>query len=140
MTSPNSPPTCNVSGIITYAAGVASGSGTATVATTAASSAKLARPKLGNHWLGGGGAVLAFLVFLGIPARRKSWRAMLGIVVVTFAVGFLSSCGGGNASSGGSGGTSVSATSAGTYTFTVSGTGDDPAKTAESTTFQVTVN
>lgn len=140
VTSPNSPPTCSVSGTITYAAGAASGSGTALVSTTAASAA-LVYPTLGNGkgWLGGGGAVLAFLVFLGIPARRKSWRAMLGTVVLLVALGSLVACGGGSTNSG-SGGTSISATSAGTYTFTVSGTASPSVGTAPTTTFTVTVN
>jgi len=85
----------------------------------------------------GGGAALAFLVFLGVPARRRSWRALLGILVILVAVGSLSACGGGSINSGGSGST---ATTAGTYTFTVTGTGNDPANTAESVTFSVTVN
>ena len=134
-------PTCGVSGTITYASGVATGSGTATVSTTAASSAELARPKVGNGrgWLGGG-AVLAFLVFLGVPARRKSWRAMLGMVVLLVTLGSLAACGGGGSSGGGGGGTGVPATAAGAYTFTVSGTGNDAASTTASTTFTVTVN
>lgn len=139
VSSPNSPPSCAVSGTITYASGTASGTGTATVSTTAAS-AELVRPRMGNGWLGAGsGAVLAVLVFFGIPARRRSWRAMLGMFVLLVALGSLAACGG-SVSSGGSGTTSTPSTSAGTYTFTVTGVGNDPAKTTESTTFTVTVN
>ncbi len=131
-------PTCSVTGTITYTSGTPNNTpgGTATVDTTAAS-AELVRPR--NGWLGaGGGAVLAFLVFLGIPARRRSWRALLGIVLLFAAMGSLSACGGGSVSSSGGGGTS--ATTAGTYTFTVTGQGNDPASTSESTTFNLTVN
>jgi len=90
---------------------------TLTIGTTA-STADLVYPKLGNRkgWLGAGsGAVLALLVFFGIPARRRSWRAMLSILVAMIALGALASCGGGG--SGGNAGTT-----AGTYTVTVTGT------------------
>jgi hypothetical protein len=98
----------------------------------------LVRPEpAGKGWLGAGsGAVLAFLVFLGIPARRRSWRATLGMVVLLAVLGSLSACGG----SSGTTTTTTPGTSAGTYTFTVSGTGNDPASTVESTTFVLTVN
>ncbi len=137
-------PSCSVSGSITYTDGTPSGSGTATVTTTAASVAGLARPKLpgGKGWLGAGsGAILALLVFFGIPARRRSWRNMLIVLVALATLGALTSCGiGGNTLNNGGGGTSTPATTAGTYTFTVQGTGNDPANTQETTTFTVTVN
>ncbi|MGA3334419.1 MAG: protease pro-enzyme activation domain-containing protein [Terracidiphilus sp.] len=140
VTNPNAPPACSVTGEITYASGTPTGSGTATVFTTAASTSGLVRPEpagKGRGWLGAGsGAVLALLIFFGIPARRRSWRSMLGILVAMVALGALSSCGGG----GGGGTTTIPGTSAGTYTFTVSGTGNDPASTVESTTFTLTVN
>ncbi|MGA2753506.1 MAG: protease pro-enzyme activation domain-containing protein [Terracidiphilus sp.] len=138
VTNPNSPPTCSVTGTITYVSGTATGSGTATIFTTAASTSGLVRPEpAGKGWLGAGsGAVLAFLVFLGIPARRRSWRATLGMVVLLAVLGSLSACGG----SSGTTTTTTPGTSAGTYTFTVSGTGNDPASTVESTTFVLTVN
>jgi hypothetical protein len=118
--------------------GSASGTAIATVYTTAASAA-LAYPNLpgkGSGWAGaGGGAVLAFLIFLGIPARRRSWRSMLGILIVMVALGSLSACGGGTPSQSGNPGTT-----AGQYTFTVTGTGSDANKTTETTTFTVTVS
>jgi hypothetical protein len=106
---------------------------TFTVYTTAASS-ELVWPKLGNGkgWAGaGGGAVLAFLVFLGIPARRRSWRSMLGVLVVMAALGSLAGCGGGGGNSG---------TTAGSYIFTVTGSGIPSVTPAPTTTFTVTVN
>jgi hypothetical protein len=133
-------PSCSVSGAITYASGAATGSGTATVSTTS-NTAMLQTEPGGKGWLGaGGGAVLAFLVFLGVPARRRSWRAMLGILVLLTALGSLTACGGGSTNSGGTGGSGSTATSPGAYTFTVTGTGNDPAKTAEIVTFTLTVN
>ncbi len=137
VTSPNDPPTCTVSGTITYAAGTATGSGTASIQTTAAS-AELIRP--GKNWLGaGGGMVLALLVFFGIPARRRSWLAMLGIMAVFAVVGSLSACGGGGGGGGG-GGTSNPGTTSGSYTFTVSGTSNPSVSPAPTVTFTVTVN
>jgi subtilase family serine protease len=95
----------------------------------------------GRGWMGaGGGAVLALLVFLGIPARRRSWRQMLGMVVLMAALGSLSACGGGSSGGGGGGGQSDPGTTAGTYTFLVQGTGNPSVTPAVSTTFTVTVN
>jgi hypothetical protein len=89
----------------------------------------------GKGWLGaGGGAVLAFLVFLGVPARRRSWRALLGMVMLLASLGSLAACGGGGVT------TISTQTSAGTYTFTVTGVGNDSASTQGSGTFTVTVN
>ena len=86
----------------------------------------------------GGGAIVAFLVFLGIPVRRRSWRQMLGLLILIAALGGLSSCGSGGTSGGG--GTSDPGTTAGTYTFTVSATGTPTVTPAVSTTFSVVVN
>jgi hypothetical protein len=136
VTNPVSPPTCTVSGTITYTSGTASGTGTATVSTT--SNLALLEPgPASKGWLGaGGGAVLAFLVFLGIPARRRTWRAMLGLVVLLAALGSLSACGGGSIST-----TQNTATSAGTYNFSVSGTASPTVSPAPAAaTFTVTVN
>ena len=143
VSNPSAPPTCSASGTITFSSGTPSGTGTATVSTYDETSDNLARPKLpggGNKgWLGAGsGAVLALLVFFGIPARRRSWRGMLSILIVMAAIGTLASCGGGSSSGGGGGSSYI--TQAGTYTFTVQGAGNDPASTQETTTFTVTVN
>jgi hypothetical protein len=86
----------------------------------------------------GGGAVLALLCFVGIPARRRSWRQMLGLLVLMAALGGMSACGGG--SSGGGGGQSDPGTTAGTYTFLIQATGNPSVTPSVSTTFTVTVN
>jgi hypothetical protein len=116
------------------------GTAIATVTTTAASAA-LVYPKLPGKGRGlfgaGSGALLAILLFFGVPARRRSWRSMLGILVLMAALGSLAACGGG--SSGGST-TSNPGTTAGTYTFTVTGTGNPTVTPAPTTTFTVTVN
>ncbi|MGO9231783.1 MAG: protease pro-enzyme activation domain-containing protein [Bryobacteraceae bacterium] len=107
---------------------------TFTVYTTAASS-ELVWPKLGNGkgWAGaGGGAVLAFLMFLGIPARRRSWRSMLGMMALVAVLGSMAACGGGGGGNSG--------TTAGSYTFTVTGSGIPPVTPAPTATFTVTVN
>ncbi|MFZ0305398.1 MAG: protease pro-enzyme activation domain-containing protein [Terracidiphilus sp.] len=132
-------PICSASGTITYAGGstdTPTGTGTATVTTyanTAMNNGNPANPFKALY--GAGGTVLAFLVFLGIPARRKNWRALLGAIMLLVGLGTLSACGGG-----GGGTTQSNATTPGSYTFTVTGTGSDQASTQESTTFTLTVN
>jgi subtilase family serine protease len=138
-------PSCSSgSNTVTLSSGTISGTATITVSTTAAT-ASLAYPKLPGRGQGngrglsgaGGGAVLAFLLFLGIPARRRSWRSMLSILIVMAALGSLAACGGGGSTNSGSTGTP--GTSSGTYTFTVTGTGNPTVTPAPTTTFTVTV-
>jgi trimeric autotransporter adhesin len=143
-------PTCAVTGSpVSLSSGTTSGSATATVTTVAASTSDLVVPKFNNGkgWLGAGsGALLALLVFFGIPARRRSWRTMLGILVALVVMGVMSSCGGGSSSSGGGGGgggggSSNPGTAAGTYTFTVTSSGSATSTPAPgSQTFTVSVN
>ena len=127
------------SNTVTLSSTTTSGTATITVSTTAAT-ASLAYPRLPGRGRGlfgaGGGAVLAFLLFLGIPARRRSWRSMLVVLVMMAALGSLAACGGGG-STGGS--TGNPGTSAGTYTFTVTGTGNPTVTPAPTTTFTVAV-
>ena len=123
--------------------GVAVGSSTpVTVQTIAAVSTELTWPHFGGRdrrWAGaGGGAVLALLFFFGIPARRRKWTSMLGMILALTALGSLAACGGG-----GGGGTTTTnpGTAAGTYTFSVTGTGTPaPASAAAAATFTVVVN
>ncbi|MFC5863373.1 choice-of-anchor D domain-containing protein [Acidicapsa dinghuensis] len=118
-------PSCSITtNNFTIAAGASSGSGgVVTVSTTAATTqAKTGGPVAANglkKWAGAGGAVLAFIVLLGIPARRRNWRSMLGLILLAGALATLSACGGGGGSGGGGGGNP--GTTAGNYTFTVSG-------------------
>jgi hypothetical protein len=116
------------------------GSGTATVTTSAATTGALQKPHIGGWAEAGSGAILAVLVFFGIPARRRGWRAMLGMFVILFALSGLVACGGGGGSSSGGGGTSDPGTASGTYTFTLTGVGNDAAHTTATTTFSVKVN
>ncbi|HEY0760232.1 MAG TPA: Ig-like domain repeat protein, partial [Acidisarcina sp.] len=55
-------------------------------------------------WSAAAGTALACVMLLGIPARRRGWRAMLGLMVFACLVTLASGCGGGGGSSGGSGG------------------------------------
>ena len=124
-----------------------SGTVTATITTTAATTAQLTTPRrptgrtphgawTGGAWTGGG-AVLALVLFFGIPARRRSWRNLLGALLLIAALGGLSACGdfwqapGGNTANG---------TTTGSYTFTVTGTGSPAVASAVTTTFTLTVN
>jgi hypothetical protein len=144
LTSPTNltdPPTCSGgSSTVTLNSTTTSGTATITVYTTAASSAALVYPKLpgkGHGLFGAGsGALLAILLFFGIPARRRSWRSMLGILMLMAALGTLSACGSGTATTT----QSNPGTSAGTYSFTVTGTGNDTNKTTATVTFQVIVS
>jgi hypothetical protein len=78
-------------------------------------------------WYATGGATLACLLLFGIPARRRTWRTMLGmlLLLVSVACGAVACGGGGDASrggGGGSGGTGHAGTTAGNYTVTVTAT------------------
>ena len=137
--------TCNVSnsGQINLATCGSSCSVTFTIGTTAPMAARMERPvPSGRGWLGAGsGAVLALLVFLGIPARRRSWRAMLSVLVALVALGVMSSCGGGGSSGGGGGGgQNDPGTTAGTYTYTVTASSTPSVTPTVTTTFKVVVN
>ena len=143
-------PTCSVTSgsPVALSAGTTSGQATATVTTTAATSADLIYPKVGKGkgWPGSGlaaasGALLSVLIFFGIPARRRSWRNLLSILVAMVVIGTLSSCGGGSSGGGGGGGGGGNpGTTAGTYTFTVTSAGSPAVTPAPSTTFTVSVN
>jgi hypothetical protein len=119
-------------------AGAAAGTATLTVSTTAPTSASVVYPKRpGVPWYAASGASLACLMLLGIPARRRRWRTMLGLLVLlAFLAGGVLSCGGGGGSGGGGGGGNPG-TTAGAYTVTVTGTSGSLTQT---TTLTVTVN
>jgi hypothetical protein len=96
----------------------------------------------GKGWLGAGsGTVLAVLIFFGIPAWRRGWRNMLGVLVALVVMGALSSCGGGGSGGGGGGGgQNDPGTTAGTYTYSVTATPAPSVSPTVATTFTVTVN
>jgi hypothetical protein len=117
--------------------GVANGTGTLTVTTTAATSGALVRPKsVAAPWYAAGGTAVASLLFFGIPARRRRWRTMVGMfVLLALLTGGLVSCGGGGGGGGGNKGNP--GTTAGSYTITVTGTSGSIMQT---TNVSVTVN
>jgi hypothetical protein len=101
------------------------GTATLTISTTSATSAALISPKHpGVSWYAAGGTALACVLLFGIPARRRSWRTLLGLVVfLVFLTGGVLSCGGGGGVGGGGGsGRGNPGTTAGAYTITVTGT------------------
>ena len=81
-------PACSVvsrSSTVTLTSGATSGTGAVSVTTTEATSGALMWPALhgrGSGWAGAGETLLALLIFLGIPARRRGWRSMLGVPVL----------------------------------------------------------
>lgn len=123
-TAASKPATCSLSPASVAISGAAQTS-TLTVSTTAATtcSSALVHPKLpGESWYAAGGATLACLLLFGIPARRRSWRTMLGMLALLAALsGGVLACGGGGGG-GGNNCTPNSGTTAGTYTITVTGT------------------
>jgi hypothetical protein len=100
---------------------------TLTISTTAATSGALIRPRNpAAPWYLAGGASLACVLLICIPARRHNWQATLGLLVcLAFLTGGMLGCGGGGGgggSGGGGGGGGIAGTTAGTYTITVTGT------------------
>jgi hypothetical protein len=67
-------------------------------------------------WFAAGSAVLACVFLFGIPAGRRRWRSILGMLLFLAALGgSVLSCGGGGGS------TCTPGTTAGNYTITVTG-------------------
>jgi hypothetical protein len=99
-----------------------------TVFTTAATSGAMVPPRRpGAPWYAAGGATLACLLLFGIPARRRSWRTMLGMLALLAALSSgVFACGGGggggSGGGGGGGGGGIAGTTAGSYTIIVTGT------------------
>ena len=111
------------------------------VSTAASTSSELVRPKLskGQGWAGGG-AVLAIFVFLGIPARWRSWQSMLGVLVAVVALGSMAGCVNTLTVRSDKAGSVSSGTTPGSYTFTVTGIGNPSVTPAPTTSFTLIVN
>ena len=127
-------PACSLATASVTISGTTAQTDVLTVGTTAATTA-LNKPAH-SFWPSTGGAVLALVVFFGIPARRRKWLSMLGLLV--FLVSIASTGCGGSGSGGGGGGMQNPGTTVGAYTFTVTGT--PTSGTAETTIVTLTVN
>jgi len=111
-----------------------------TVYTTAASTSAHVRPFRQQLWgIGPEGAVLAVVLFFGLPPRRRRWISMLvlGVIAVSGAIGCVS--GGGSSAAPPSSSPSTPATTVGSYTFTVTGTDTVSATMTSSTNVVITV-
>ncbi|MBB6142387.1 hypothetical protein HNQ77_000325 [Silvibacterium bohemicum] len=135
----NDVPTCSIASSVSVTAAAAVTT-PLTVNTTAATTSSLDRP-LNKFFAVGGGIAVAGLLLFSIPARRRSWRSILGVLVFAAVVGLGIGCGGsGSSSGGGGGGTTNPGTTAGTYMVTVTGADASTGKITNSTTVSVTVN
>jgi len=112
-TAASDPATCRLPASVTISGSTAQ-TATLTVNTTAATSAL--NPTRRLFWPSAGGAALACILLVGIPARRRRWQSTLGVLVLLFSIT------GGALSCGGSGGRGNHGTTPGTYTITVTGT------------------
>jgi hypothetical protein len=124
--------------------GVNPATATLTVSTTAPTTAALTHPsRPGVPWYLAGGATLACLLILGIPARRRIWRTILGMLLfLVFLTGGVLSCGGagsGSGGGGGGGGQSNPGTTPGTYTIAITGTNSAGAGITATGTITLTV-
>ena len=139
--SPNgavSLPTCSLNPTSLPLTPGSKGTTVLTVQTTAATTA-MAQPAGNGLWgIGGGGLAVVALLMFGIPSRRRRWLSMIVLLFVVAVAGTIG-CGG-HSSSGGGGGTGTPATTAGVYTFTVTGTDSANSAIKTSTTVSVTVN
>jgi hypothetical protein len=133
-------PACTVPNVA-IASGVKSGTATATFSTTARSTTTSyldpGTLQRNNRWYtAAGGAALACVLFFGIPARRRGWKSMLGLLVFLVTMAGVG-CGGG----GGNNNPPVTiGTTAGTYVFTVTGKDTVTSTTAPAITINLTVN
>ncbi|HEX3472821.1 MAG TPA: hypothetical protein VHT28_16690, partial [Silvibacterium sp.] len=132
-------PTCTIGSSVNIT-GTSAATATLTVATTAPTTSALDLP-LNKFFAVGGGIAVAGLLFFGIPARRRSWRTILGVLLFAAIVGMGIGCGsgGGNSGGGGGGGTTTPGTTAGAYVITVTGTDASTGKLVQSATVNVTV-
>ena len=132
------PATCSLSPTsLTGFTGTSPQTVTLTINTTAEVTALNQARKF--FWPSAGGAALALLMLFGIPARRRSWRAMLGAFALLFLLaGGAVACGGGGSGGGGGGGGGGNAgTTPGTYSVTVTGTSGSTSVTSAAITVTV---
>lgn len=117
---------CSLSPTSVTISGTTAGMSTLTITTTSSSGALA--PPLNKFFALGGGIAVAGLLLFGIPARRRSWRAILGVLAFGAIVGIGIGCG---SNGGGNNGGSAN------YTVTVTGTSGT---ISQSGTVAITVN
>lgn len=111
------PATCSVPASVTIS-GTTAQTIALTVNTTGPNGALNRTGRFVEPWMGG--TALACIFAVSIPARRRKWWSVLGMLVLLFCVvGGAPGCGG---SSNGGGGGGNPGTTPGTYTITVTGT------------------
>ena len=118
--------------------GTTTGTATLTITTTSASTTTctaMNRKHGGIPWQTSGSVVLACLLLMGIPAKRRTSRNLLGMMILLAALaGAPVGCGGGGGASSGSGSgcTSVATggTTAGEYLITITATSGSINQTA----------
>jgi hypothetical protein len=124
--------------------GANAGTATLTVTTTPATTSSCTnasgqRQQASGHGLAGpvSATVFACVLFFTIPARRRAWRNLLGIVLLLAAFASAITACGGSGSSSGCGATVIHpGTTAGNYTITVTGASGSQSQT---TTLTLTV-
>jgi hypothetical protein len=144
-TGAQSLPTCSLSPTSVKITAGGAGSTVLTVQTTAASTAALLAPSRMNLLGLGGGTLLAGLFLIGVPARGRRWMAMLVLLWLVVAGGAFGCGGGGSSNSGsggsnsGSGGSTIPATTAGNYRFTLTAADSTDSTITTSTSVAVIV-
>ncbi len=108
---------------------------TVTLTTTAASTTALVHPLRGLFTFGGGS--MAALLLFALPARRRKWQTLFGLLLFVAFAGLGIGCSSGSTGSHVASGTPNPGTTAGSYTVTVTGTSG---ATTANTTVNVTVN
>jgi hypothetical protein len=87
----------------------------------------------------GGGSMLAALIMFGIPSRRHRWASALMVLLVMVGGGVIGCGGGGAGASQKSVQPTTPATTAGSYTFTLTATDAANSKLTTSTNVIITV-
>lgn len=136
-------PTCSTdNSTVTLSAGATTSKKTFTVSTLKSTSTR-GRTGYGNRseWSGANGvAVLALLMCLGIPHRRRAWQSMLGILAAIAVLGSLTGCSNSLLQNSSSTGPNNPGTGASAYTFTVTGTSTPSVSPTPTATFTLVVN
>jgi hypothetical protein len=118
--------TCSFSPASVTPDGIHAATTTLTVQTTGASIAAIDRSKAKRSgWLPRGGAMLALVVLLVPPMRRKAWLTGLTVLLFAVCLGGVSGCGGAGANSSGSS-QNPNATPPGSYVIHVNSSAGSP--------------